>query len=335
MCDEQGLTILQYNTRKSREVVMIPLFEDLENILKVDIIALQEPWRNQRDLTAYHPLKQNFELIYLPSIETRVCFYVRKGIALSSWTYTHHSADYTTLHLFTTNHRKIHVHNIYNQMKGGNAPFSTLRKLEEVLSEYAGNKDEHLVLGDFNLHHPAWGGEDSTTIDPEAEDLISLTLFNNLSQMIPEGTITYEEGNKKSTIDLIFASPLLAEGVQMCDTQTTFDHDSDHLLILSQWTLNVVEAIPEARRRFTKTNTSKFLETLQAGLDPVTAYLDLKSERSIDQAVSRLVNQINEAINASTPLARTCTVKLPRGFDSECKEAQMRCRQLKKRSKSL
>ena len=32
---------------------------------------------------------------------------------------------------------------------------------------------------------------------------------------------------------------------------------------------------------------------------------------------------------------RTCTIKLPRGFDSECKKAQTRCRQLKKRSKSL
>lgn len=72
----------------------------------------------------------------------------------------------------------------------------------------------------------------------------------------------------------------------MCDTQTTFDHDSDYLSILSQWTLNVVKAIPEAWRHFTKTNTSKFLETFQAELDLVTAYLDLKSERSIDQAVS-------------------------------------------------
>lgn len=60
MCDKQSLTILQYHTRKSREVVMIPLFEDLENIFQIDIIALQEPWRNQRDLTTYDPLKQNF-----------------------------------------------------------------------------------------------------------------------------------------------------------------------------------------------------------------------------------------------------------------------------------
>lgn len=93
----------------------------------------------------------------------------------------YHSADYTTLHVYITNHRKIHVHNIDNQIKGGNAPFSILRKLEEVLLEYARNKNEHLVLEEFNLHHLALEGEDSTTIDPEAEDLISLISFNNLS----------------------------------------------------------------------------------------------------------------------------------------------------------
>ena len=155
MCDKQSLTILQYSTRKSQEVVMALLFEDLKNISKVDIITLHKPWRNQRNFITYHPLKQNFELIYLPSMETKVCFYMKKGIALLLWTYTHHSTDYTTLHLLTRNQQKIHVHNIYNQMKGGNALFSTLTKLEEVLSEYAGNKDEYLVLGHFNLHHLA------------------------------------------------------------------------------------------------------------------------------------------------------------------------------------
>ena len=114
---------------------------------------------------------------------------------------------------------------------------------------------------------------------------------------------------------------LLAKGMQICDTQATFDHDSDYLPILSQWTLNMIEAISKAWRRFTKINIFKFLEMLQAELNPITTYLDLKSERSIDQAVSQLVNQINEAINASTLLARTCIVKLPQGFDSECKEA--------------
>lgn len=96
----------------------------------------------------------------------------------------------------------------------------------------------------------------------------------------------------------------------MYNTQTTFDHNLDHLPILSQWTLNVVKAISKAQRRSTKTNTAKFLKTLQAKLDPVTAYLDLKSECSINQVVCQLISQIDKAIGASTPLAQTCTIKL-------------------------
>lgn len=56
------LSILQYNTRKSRNIVMIPLFQN-ENILDIDIIALQEPWRNTRDQTTYHPRKDAFPYI--------------------------------------------------------------------------------------------------------------------------------------------------------------------------------------------------------------------------------------------------------------------------------
>lgn len=98
---------------------MILLFEDLKNVLKVDFIVLQEPWKNQRDLTTYHLFKQNFELIYLSFIKTKVCFYMIKSIAFLSLTYTHHFADHITLHLLTTNQQKTHIHNIYNQIKLG------------------------------------------------------------------------------------------------------------------------------------------------------------------------------------------------------------------------
>lgn len=40
--DKQGLIILQYTIKKSREIVIILLIKDLENILKVDIIISQK-----------------------------------------------------------------------------------------------------------------------------------------------------------------------------------------------------------------------------------------------------------------------------------------------------
>ncbi len=41
-------TILQYNIRKSRNIVMIALFQN-DKFLEIDIVALQEPWNNSRD----------------------------------------------------------------------------------------------------------------------------------------------------------------------------------------------------------------------------------------------------------------------------------------------
>ena len=61
---------------------MIPLFQN-DNILDIDIIALQEPWRNTRDQTTYHPRKDAFHLIYPESNKARVCFFINKKIEKS------------------------------------------------------------------------------------------------------------------------------------------------------------------------------------------------------------------------------------------------------------
>ena len=45
MIAENTLTILQYNVRKSRDTVMATLLRD-PRIKDLDIIAIQEPWRN-------------------------------------------------------------------------------------------------------------------------------------------------------------------------------------------------------------------------------------------------------------------------------------------------
>lgn len=77
------LTILQYNVRKSRKGVMIPLFED-QRVQDIDILAIQEPWRNPAQATTYHSLKRFFELLFDGrSNNTRVCFFVNKRLALS------------------------------------------------------------------------------------------------------------------------------------------------------------------------------------------------------------------------------------------------------------
>ena len=74
------LSILQYNVRKSRDMVMASLLRDL-GTYNFDIIAIQEPWKNPYTATTHHPAKDRFHLCY-PMWDTegsaRICFFVNK-----------------------------------------------------------------------------------------------------------------------------------------------------------------------------------------------------------------------------------------------------------------
>lgn len=127
------LSILQYNTRKSREQVMMPLFDDPQT-LAYDIIAIQEPWRNSEFWTTYHPHKDRFHLAYLESAHTRVCFFINKQIAQAEWYITNYSPDICTLHLQIHSSRTIHIHNIYNPAPTTTNPRGCIPCLEKALS---------------------------------------------------------------------------------------------------------------------------------------------------------------------------------------------------------
>lgn len=63
------LTIIQYNTNRSKNVVMAQFMRDL-TVLQAGIIAIQEPWANPYQETAHHPAKQSHQLLYPHANET-------------------------------------------------------------------------------------------------------------------------------------------------------------------------------------------------------------------------------------------------------------------------
>ncbi len=129
---------------------MIPLFQN-DEILDIDIIALQEPWRNTRDQTIYHPRKDSFHLLYSENDKIRVCFFINKKINQSTWTYTIDRPDIISLHLNLPD-RCIHIHNIYNPVNAKTISTS-IPILKHRLAAHP-NKG-HIALRDFNLHHEA------------------------------------------------------------------------------------------------------------------------------------------------------------------------------------
>ena len=145
------LQILQYNVGK-RRTVMLDLFSN-DEINNIDIIAIQEPWRNSETGLISNMDKGHFELVYpMNNSRARVCFFINKEAALASWQYKTHSNDLSTVTVKTTDGRKIRIHNIYNQPITPNNPRSgetntnpvatksTMKLLSEVVDRSNSNE---------------------------------------------------------------------------------------------------------------------------------------------------------------------------------------------------
>lgn len=312
--------MLQHNVNKSRSRVMIPLFES-EGITDFDILAIQEPWRNLHQPTTNNRLNQHFELHYMNDKNIRVCFFVNRRIAFASYTITHRSKDLCSLTLRLVEGRTINVHNIYNSCKdsenGSNLPL-----LRTTLAEKA--NEEHIVTGDFNLHHPKWGG-DEVRADTDAYELVVMTEEFRRKRTLPKGTITWRQGSRQSTIDLPFVSQILRESLIECGVAENMDSHSDHYPKRTIFDLHTVAAKPIEKRNWDKTNAVALQKILNEGftkelaLTPANDVFD-KSKNGLDAQVGSLARAIKAAIEVSTPLTRICP-KFKAGFTKECNEA--------------
>lgn len=224
MIEKHSLTILQYNVNKLKDKVMIPFFEQL-NTSTYDILAIQESWRNSFQHTTNNRLSQFFELSYMPHQATRVCFFINKKIALSTWNVIYHTPDFITLKIRTSNARRIHIHNVYNPCQHSGDP-SLIPTIIDKLNG-RGSNIEHILPGDFNLHHPLWWGLGVAT-DEDAKHLIFFTQSIDMEQVLPCGTITWWRGSSISILDLVFMTPLLRNSLVECRLSQSADCHSDH-----------------------------------------------------------------------------------------------------------
>ena len=149
-----------------------------------------------------------------------------------------------------------------------------------------------------------------------------------MEQMVPVGTTTYKESTGESTIDLIFATPLLSESLIFCGIEDKFDHHSDHQPILSQWMLQTVDSPLSSRLLLSKMDVPKLKKALLEELvkDPPR---HSQTANELDAQVYSLIGAIETAIAQAIPKARLSPKSVP-GFDEECKETQMKARRLKK-----
>jgi hypothetical protein len=84
---------------------MAPLLRD-PAVLELDIIAIQEPWRNPHQNTTHNPAADHFRLVYMDSQNTRTCFFVNKKISTAASTARIHSPDVCSLRIDVGNDNK-------------------------------------------------------------------------------------------------------------------------------------------------------------------------------------------------------------------------------------
>jgi exonuclease III len=331
----QTLNIIQYNVNKSRNRVMKPMFKSLDPE-RHHILAMQEPWRNPQMPTTSRP--PNYHLIYPLSKETRVCFYVSKAINQNEWETTEHSPDLVTLTIYLSG-RTLHIHNCYNPPPNllTSRNLATLQLLPQALS----HPGEHMLDGDFNLHHPLWGGISLPTQHTLADDLIEAITHSNMELILPQGTVTWRSGNSMSTLDLTFATSGIAEQVLQCQPCEELDSDSDHIPIITSIETSVPQqAERPAQPQWRKADWMKVRECLEHRLEVFdqdhlndASNFDRRQTselEALDERVAQLQMIVQDTVRDTIPLAKPSRW-IRTGWSDECTDSVKRAQQARRK----
>jgi exonuclease III len=287
-------------------------------VKEYDILAIQEPWRNPFQDTTHHPAKDSFYLCYPESTDglpSRVCFFVNKRLDNSKCHFKEYSRDLCSIVLNTgeTDAERIVVSNVYNQPQRTDDRTSAIPLLEQLLDTAADK--EHIVVGDFNLHHEIWGGG-SIRQRPEAEteELIRIMDTHGLTSLLEPGTITYEESTYASIIDLTLATTNLVDRLVRCEVEDKLNHDSDHLPIATCLDGRNTHSTRPSKRNWKAMDKKAFISSLEKQLPPQRRP---RTKASLDKHVGEIVAALTNAIQASVPIS-TPSTKARAGWDREC-----------------
>jgi endonuclease/exonuclease/phosphatase family metal-dependent hydrolase len=328
----KSFEILQYNAHKAWPV-MATFLRD-KTVVAMDIIAVQEPWKNGNQHTTHQPATATFQLLYPAQPASRgqqttppqpgVCLFVSKKIDAATWSCQLISQDYQLLKLRRAHIGKdwtdLFVHNVYDR-PGSN----TLAQLRGELAKRP--LAEHVILGDMNAHHPAWGGI-GTKVDDEAEQLLEIMDAHDLDLTTEEGKVTWTRNDQSSVIDLTFISSSLSSRLIRCERADDVEHSSDHFPVRTVFDIETPIRVQEKRRNWNATDYDKLTHKIEEGLQ--ARDLSQTDPTQIECQCQTLVDVVQSAIDSSTPWAHSSVWSNP-DFDHECKAAVREVRRLRRK----
>ena len=163
---QRDISIIQFNCGQANYNTSRPIFDALEPA-KRQLLVIQEPALNKHTGTTYCP--RGFKLIYEANPATRVCFMVSEELGTGQWRHQTYGPHVIKLEIQTED-GNLSIINVYNPQDNG-PRIRTWARIEKALNNAEG---EIILLGDFNAHHPAWGGI-HVEREPQASHLLQET----------------------------------------------------------------------------------------------------------------------------------------------------------------
>lgn len=307
MC--KNLRIFQLNVRK-RDTVQLGVMND-EDLKDFAVLAIAEPYARKIDGTIVTtPMSHSNWTRIVPSQSNdvgwpiRSMLWVRKDIEAEQIAIA--SADLTAavLHL---QDRDVLAVSVYVQGKDEEALLSAVGELNGLISRFrtgTGDRNDVLVMGDFNRHDLLWGGDSVTTRrQGEAQPIIDLMNDHGLCSLLPRGTKTWQgyqgpdNGIKESTIDLVLTTGELADEMVKCATLPT-EYGSDHRAIQTVFDIEMPDRNAAPRLLLKNAPWKAIRDRIEAGLRPA------RWDGSLQDQVDRFMNVVLDAINDLTPRSR-------------------------------
>ncbi|GAA5995024.1 hypothetical protein JCM11641_005127 [Rhodosporidiobolus odoratus] len=165
-----------------------------------------------------------------------------------------------------------------------------------------------VVAGDFNLRHPLWQTERTSSPPSEAaESAVSLLSLHNLDLALPPNTHTFFSHNRRdiATLDLVIVDLQTKERVISCAVDTELESGSDHRPVratidLSPPTQPLFIASPLFRKADPATVLAGF--TVFNALLPPIPTLSLPKE--VDKEGENLTRILSFTSHATVPMSR-------------------------------
>ena len=156
-----------------------------------------------------------------------------------------------------------------------------------------------VLSGDFNRHHPTWGGNH---IQPrfveDARELVDFFQVHGLHSCLPRGTPTFwslSHPGRSSTIDQTVTNrPDLLVKCQLYHE----NYGSDHRATYSEWSLRAqCKSTAQERKAYDRADWDKIGDEVLRLIGP---WNDVKTRPALDDAVERLVEVTATAVDTFT-----------------------------------